>query len=58
MVKYVFKNGRDYTDKKLFLTKEEAEIRCKELNNPEDNACVGNIQDTSGNIEPYYEVDD
>lgn len=32
VVKYAFKNGDDYTDAKLFLTKEEAEARCKELN--------------------------
>ena len=32
VVKYVFKNGRDYTDKKLFLTAEEADARCKKLN--------------------------
>ena len=32
VVKYAFKNGDDYTDTKLFLTEEEAEARCKELN--------------------------
>lgn len=31
VVKYAFKNGYDYTEAKLFLTKEEAEACCKEL---------------------------
>lgn len=35
VVKYAFKNGNDYTDAKLFLTEEEAEARCKELNEEE-----------------------
>lgn len=35
VVKYAFKNGDDYTDAKLFLTREEAEARCKELNGEE-----------------------
>lgn len=32
VVKYSFKNGFDYTDQKLFVTQEEAETRCNELN--------------------------
>lgn len=40
VVKYAFKNGDDYTDTKLFLTEEEAEARCKELN--EEESANGN----------------
>ena len=37
VVKYAFENGNDYTDAKLFITKEEAEECCKKLN-MEDSA--------------------
>lgn len=38
VVKYGFKNGNDFTDQKLFATQEEAEARCRELNEETANA--------------------
>ena len=32
IIRYGFKNGAVYTEKKLFATQEEAQARCEELN--------------------------
>lgn len=35
IVRYGFKNGAVYTEKNVFLTQEEAQARCNELNKEE-----------------------
>ena len=45
-------------EEKLYSTYDEAQKVCDKLNNPDAYIPVIQIEDTSGNIEAYYEVDD